>query len=312
MTTDQQEIPIQAEQPEAQNIKKRAVCFSLKLSRFGGCKKVSSEQVQVDADKDWIRVSKHLIECPELDAIKKIDAEIRAFLYQRCLPSPFKAGIYLLPIKLFERVNGKMAEFQSTRAELVQAFVDAYAQAIERARERLEVLFDALDYPSQSEISGLFAMDVKIFEFSAPTALRAVNAELYERELERIKKTWEFAEAQVSQVLLQEMSGMVDHLVDKLKPDETGKKKIFRNSMVEKFQEWLTMVNDRNIAEDGRVTDLVNRARDLIGGIAPSELRNKKSEAMRNDIASGFEQIQSELALSIIEAPRRAIDLEDV
>ena len=78
----------------------------------------SSLQVEVDADKSFIRVSKNLVDSPELQAIRMFDSDIRRYLYETCLP--FEVGIHLLPLALLEIVDEKLREFKDKRSELVE------------------------------------------------------------------------------------------------------------------------------------------------------------------------------------------------
>ena len=88
---------------------------------MGNTRKVSTSQIEADADKDLLRVSKHLLDSAELKAIGRFDSEIRRFLYGICLP--FEIGIHLLPVAALEVMEERLRKFLTDRAELVKAFV---------------------------------------------------------------------------------------------------------------------------------------------------------------------------------------------
>ena len=91
---------------------------------MGNTRKVSTSQIEADADKDLLRVSKHLLDSAELKAIGRFDGEIRRFLYGICLP--FEIGIHLLPVAALEVVEDRPRQFSTDRTELVKSFLFAY------------------------------------------------------------------------------------------------------------------------------------------------------------------------------------------
>ena len=66
------------------DLAKKTVCIKMRLSTMGNTRKVSTSQIEADADKDLLRVSKHLLDSAELKAIGRFDGEIRRFLYNIC------------------------------------------------------------------------------------------------------------------------------------------------------------------------------------------------------------------------------------
>ena len=85
------------------DLARKTVCIKVRLSTMGNTRKVSTSQIEADADKDLLRVSKHLLDSAELKAIGRFDGEIRRFLYNICLP--FEVGIHLLPYHRFVKIN---------------------------------------------------------------------------------------------------------------------------------------------------------------------------------------------------------------
>ena len=106
------------------DLARKTVFIKLHLGLLGNTRKVSSSQVEVDADKALILVTKRLLASPELQAIRTLDGELRRYLYDTCLP--FEVGIHLLPLGLLETVDEKLREFREKRSVLVEVFLDAY------------------------------------------------------------------------------------------------------------------------------------------------------------------------------------------
>src|SRR6266436_3474897 len=98
------------------DLARKTVCIKVRLSTMGNTRKVSSSQIEADADKDLLRVSKQLVDSAELKAITRFDGEIRRFLYNICLP--FEIGIHLLPITALETVEYRLRQVAEDRRQL--------------------------------------------------------------------------------------------------------------------------------------------------------------------------------------------------
>src|SRR5712691_8128615 len=122
------------------DLAKKTVCIKMRLSTMGNTRKVSTTQIEADADKDLLRVSKRLVDSAELRAITRFDGEIRRFLYNICLP--FEIGIHLLPITALETVEHRLRQFAEDRRQLVDAFLSAYTSLCQDAGRRLRGLYN--------------------------------------------------------------------------------------------------------------------------------------------------------------------------
>src|SRR5947208_5498601 len=127
------------------DLAKKTVCIKVCLSTMGNTRKVSTAQIETDADKDLLRVSKQLVDSAELKAIRRFDGEIRRFLYNICLP--FEIGIHLLPIAALETVEDRLRKFAEDRQGLLTAFLSVYPSLSQDAAKRLRGLYNPADYP---------------------------------------------------------------------------------------------------------------------------------------------------------------------
>src|SRR3989441_5137543 len=126
---------------------RKTVCIKVRLSTMGNTRKVSSSQIEADADKDLLRVSKQLVDSAELKAIARFDGEMRRFLYNICLP--FEIGIHLLPIAALETVEYRLRQFAEDRRQLVNAFLSAYPSQCQDAAKRLRGSVQSRRLPSR-------------------------------------------------------------------------------------------------------------------------------------------------------------------
>jgi hypothetical protein len=134
----------------------KAVCLTLAMGRFGNTRKAPLTNVQVQADKNRLRLSKQLLVSPELDRIETFDNGLRVWVQSRCLPMPavFK-GSYVLPLGAVEEVNARLSE-KDERPALVEEFCGAYPAAIRQAQSDLGDLFDPANYPGLARLRTMF------------------------------------------------------------------------------------------------------------------------------------------------------------
>lgn len=204
-----------------EDLVRKTVFVKLRLELPGNRRKVSSAQVEVDADKASIHVSKVLLDSRELEAVRHLDGEIRRYLYSVCLP--FEPGIHLLPIGLIENVDSKLHDFQATRRELAEAFLAAYPRLCEEAALRLRTLFNPLDYPPLEEVRSQFSASWQYVSYGVPDQLRGVSERMFQEEREKAAERMTEAYTEVRQVLREAMIELVAHLRDRLtdQPDGT-------------------------------------------------------------------------------------------
>ncbi len=110
------------------DLARKTVCIKVRLSTMGNTRKVSTSQIEADADKALLRVSKHLLDSAELKAIRQFDGEIRRYLYNICLP--FEIGIHLLPIAALQTVEDRLRQFAVDRVQLIDAFLDGVSEPV--------------------------------------------------------------------------------------------------------------------------------------------------------------------------------------
>jgi hypothetical protein len=161
----------------------------LHLGLLGNTRKVSSAQVEVDADKNSIQISKSLLHSSELEAIRRLDGEIRRYLYSVCLP--FEPGIHLLPIGLIEAADEELGTFRAKREALVEDFLGAYPRLCEEAAGRLRTLYNPLDYPPLEAVRSQFTCSWQYVSYGVPHQLREVSDRMFQNERRRPRSEWQ-------------------------------------------------------------------------------------------------------------------------
>ena len=289
------------------DLAKKTVCIKIRLSTMGNTRKVSTSQIEADADKDLLRVSKHLLDSAELKAIGRFDGEIRRFLYNICLP--FEIGIHLLPIAALETVEGRMQKFAEDRQALVTAFLSVYPGLSQDAAKRLRGLYNPADYPPADEVAREFGLSWQYVSFGVPDQLKGISQEVWEQERDKAAQRMAEASSEIQQVLRQSMADLVAHMAERLKDGADGKPLKFKQSTVSNLVEFLSNFSFRNVTDDRQLQDLVSRARDLLQGVAVDDLRTNGD--MRTRVRQGITALAADLDGMLVKAGGRKMRLAE-
>lgn len=288
------------------NLARETVCIAVSFGLLGNSRKVANSAVEVDADKNLIKVSKTLLESKELDAIRKADGELRRYLYDMCLP--FDIGIYLLPVKLIPMVDTKLREYQAARTGLVETFIAAYASLCQTASENLRSLYNPRDYPSESIVRSKFSFQWRYISFGTPEALKAISEGMFESEREKAAQRMEEASSEITAVMRSTMAELVSHLRDRLTPGADGKAKILRDTAVTNLTDFLKTFDLRNVTNDEQLAQAVASCKRILSDVPDMDvLRNVAS--YRSKVQADMSAVSAELDKLVAEKPSRKFRL---
>jgi hypothetical protein len=273
------------------DLAKKTVCIKVRLSTMGNTRKVSTSQIEADADKDLLRVSKHLLASAELKAIGRFDGEIRRFLYNICLP--FEIGIHLLPIAALETVESRLRQFAEDRKQLVTAFIKAYPSLCQDAAKRLRGLYNPADYPPVEDVEREFGFSWQYVSFGVPDQLKGISREVWEQEREKAAQRMAEASSEIQLVLRESMAKLIQHMADRLKEGPDGKPLRFKESTVANLVEFLANFEFRNVTDDKELQALATHARQLLQGVSADDLRSTGD--LRAKIQQGMAGIAAQL-----------------
>ena len=262
---------------------------------------------QTNGDTRMLKVSKELLESPELAAIKKNDGITYNWLRKQCLPYT-DMGVMLLPIGqdgyFVKHVNDRLEAYKDERNDLVAAFLDKYPARINEAREKLEPLglFNIEDYLSVEEIKHKFFMQWRIFSFAVPETLKKIK--LFDAETAKLQETFQIAQEQITLLMRESLYDLTKHLQDVLTPSEDGKQKRIFASAVTNIQDFLDTFSARNITNDMELAELVNKAKQLLDpSVSASSL--KKDEAFKETVLGNVKALTNQLASLVENVPGR-------
>lgn len=264
----------------------------------------SDTGAHVDVDARAMRASKRLFDLESFKAIVKVDCDTRAWFKARALPSFFKAGIFLLPVKLAANCAAFMTEQSARRSEAVDAFVAEYAAYIAAGGDpSLRSLYNVSDYPTPEAMRAAFGIEWGFVTFDTPTELRSIDAALFEQEREKAEQRWRAVGDEVERLLLTNLHAIVSRLSDRLATRDDGKPTIFRNTVLDGLNEFLEFADLRNVTSHGELTALTGRLRSMMSGLTPQALRD--GETLRADIKAQLDDVAGSIGNALEAAPGR-------
>jgi hypothetical protein len=296
-------------QAHSADITKNTVGLIVSFHRMGNRSKVNTSQIEVEADKELISVSKQLLEADEFDAILRLDGEMYRWLNARALPSLLRKGIWLMPQGLVEPVEAYLKENAARRTELVEAFVAVYDEKVKAAKKRLRNLFDPTDYMSADSVRASFRIEWSYPGLNTPTSLQEINKELFLEQKKKMEKLWEETADVIRQILRAELAALVGHVDERLKPAKDGKKKIIRDSVIVNLKEWLDLAPLRNVTNDAELKKFREQALTLMKGIDPELLRS--DDKLREKVQQQFAKLKKSIDASVTIKSGRAVSLDD-
>lgn len=297
-------------QPKAttKNIWDRVVALSVAVGTWGNRRKVRSSQIDTDADREWISVSKRLVESEELKAITAYDRAFNEWIKSRTVPSLLRSGVWLVPIESLEAVDNRVEEYREGRKALVEVFVGTYERHVDEARQSLGSLFDAGDYPSAEEVADTFHVRPHYLEFGPPRALSRMRAGIAQREAQRMQAHWDNAIESCKGLLRQTMLALLEHATERLTPGKDGKAKRFKRATLDNLMDFVDTFSERNIADDEGLSAVVERVRSLADGVTADQLRS--DDSLRDSVRAGLDTAREAVNQMVEEAPSRAFSLD--
>jgi len=284
------------------NIFDNAVILSVRTTRLGVRRKLSTDLISIDADKAMIGASKALLECDEYTAIVRADTDLRASLRQVAIPTPNNLiGQYVVAKPIVGTVDSMLVSWTGKRSALVDAFINVYESAREEARMRLGVAYDAADYPTPDAARRAFALEWRFADFG-------LSREVQEQtDREQARGTWVAAVEEITTALREQFLELCEHLAERMAPEADGSTKTFRASTIENLQTFIDTFDLRNVTDDDQLSGLVTKARDYLRGVAPATVRS--NTVLRDSLAATFSNIVADTQTMI--ASGRAVVFDE-
>ena|ERR1700674_1779289 len=284
------------------NLTERAMLVNLSISQWTAVKndkKVNREVSQNHGnDESMGRFNKSLVAKSALEKITKIASAARVEHYRRTLPWRDGGDRVLSSAGYFDYMQA-MRKFQDDWEPAIAEFFSGYPAYVQDAKSKLNGLFDAADYPSESKIREKYSLSIDVMPMPTSEDFR-VNLGTVETEKIRQQITAD-SQAMLARAMAdiwQRMRDVVSKLVERLKiyeqtPD--GKvKNPFRDTLVTNITDLLDILPSLNVTEDQTITKFAADLRKELTAYTPDQLR--ESETLRADISSRADEILSKMS----------------
>lgn len=223
-------------------------------------------------------------------------------------------GLYIVKMSLLPEAVAEIGRARKNLQSLVRQFVEVYTRQQELAKASLDKQFDAGDYPSPVALAMRFRIDYRVVQLSVPVGL---PKEMRQEEERKLRESFEEARKAVIAALWAEYQAYLDHIVDRLKPGEDGKRKKFNDTLFQNLALFVNAFNNRNAFNDEKLKGLVQKSEEILqavgGGRKPSEIAEdmRDNNALRRRTEEAFSKVKEEVARSIVDVPKRSFTLEE-
>jgi hypothetical protein len=293
----------------AQRLRTQTAAARVSFNWFGSRKSLSGDQKAQAADAfgaehDSLSASKRLLDAkhPAFKAVTAVKTRITSYWKGISLPFP-EPGLRLIRQSQIDVFNNQMEELQQDLAETSRRLDDHYAELREAAREQLGSLYNPEDYPLSLRDSFGVSWDFPSVE--PPNYLQQLSPDVYEQECQRAQARFDEAVQLAEAAFMEELHSLVEHLTERLSGQSDGKPMIFRDSAVENMTEFFERVRQLNVRSSDQLDELVDQCRDIVGGVAPKQLRD--DTGLRTAVAADLAEVRQTLDELLVDRPRRNI-----
>lgn len=286
-----------------ENLFEKGCLVQFSASVWGATRKIKPNQItDLPVSSEWLRASKKLVDPEALKPINKVINKARSYLTGISLPFPVK-GMEFVPKEMISRVDERLNGFKSEFSYSVDSFMESYDRLREIAMVQLGELFNEAEYPL--DVRKKFGFIWRFVILDVPNGNTSLLApEVYEREKEKFVQTMEQVRELAIQSLREEFAGMVERITERFSDGPNGNPKVFKNGTVNNFYEYFETFKDRNIFKDHELTELVERAKDILGGRSAEEIRS--NDQFKERIKDGMQDVEKAMD-EILSMPRRKI-----
>jgi len=269
---------------------------------MGDKRGVSSDEIEVDADKDLVKVRKVIFKSSNFDRIKSLDSEIRRYVRSQCFP--FENGLHLVPLKMVDLITDRLHSYFLKRQEYIEAFVAVYPSLVVDANPKLRKLFNENDY-DMDDVASQFTMGWQFLMLTTPTTLESVNSEMFAQERRKMQERMQEAFEEARMLLRETCLNLIQHLRVSLESDAHGAAKRLSSSTVRHLQEFLNTFDLRNVTNDHELARFVKEARQLTDGVDADSLRSM--DGLRHRLRAELTGIEEAITINLVTQPTRRI-----
>lgn len=311
---EQQEVRAAAD--FARRLREETAAVRMRRRVLGNSRSLNAERRKeiatiYGADPQFLRASKKLLNRKDPRIRECFAICDRAIKYWESMTVPYSEAAKGLRLIRRDRID----EFDKGMNRLLDELSEATATAEEvyqseilpEARERLQELFDASDYPPT--LVGCWGFDWEYPNVEPPRYLQQLNPELYEQEQRRVAARFDEAVQLAEQHFIEQFSAMIARLAERLTPAPDGTVKTFQESTLGNLREFFERFRELNIGSNQELDQLVDEAQQALSGVDAKGLR--KDTLRRQTVGESMQEISQRLEALMTDRPARKISLEE-
>lgn len=255
------------------------------------------------AEGTFLSAGKKLLDTrhPAYRAVTAVRGKVQALWKERTTPFP-EPGIRLIRRQEIPAFDAQMRDLRTSLAAAVAQLDERYGELKTIAHQRLGSLYNPADYPET--LVGLFGVEWDYPPTEPPEYLLELAPAIFEQECARVASRFEEAVRLTEQAFLEEFSGLVSHLCERLTGD-TGERKVFRDSAVGNLAEFFERFRQLNVGSSEELDRLVEQAQRVVRGVDAQDLRD--SNVLRGQVALQLSAVQASLDGMMVNRPRRRV-----
>lgn len=251
------------------------------------------------ANAEWTKFSKRLVNKEAMKAVKKAEAAARAKHKELTLPW-HENGQRILPAGAFHDYQIAMGGFRDDHEAAVDAFLAEFAKLKEEARKELGGLYSESDYPTEAELQAKFLFDTELTSLDTTGDFRVSmsDAEMKSLQAQITKRTEARLGAAMADVY-QRLHQVVSHMADRLKAykpkvDDGKVENPFRDATLNNVRDIVDLMPKLNVTGDPELDKLAAEVRQNLLEADAATLRGDDSK--RAAVAKKAEEIANAMA----------------
>jgi hypothetical protein len=287
----------------ASPLSRKAVLVAVNISMWTARrldKKVTDEVNQAhNASADAGRYNKLLLNAERLKRLTELVSRARDLHYRMTKPWADE-GPRILPNVLYAKFTGQFREIKRDFHTAADDFCRDYPIFVEEAKQRLNGLWKAEDYPSADEIRTKFKLDLTFMPLPEADDFRSdvLDADTVADIRAEITAASEQAEVRSTRDTVDQITKVVGHMAKKLgeyKTNGEGEgRKFFTDSLVANVRELADLLPAFNLQDDPALTAITERIKHELCAEEAPVLRN--NDDVRAVVQKSAEEILADVS----------------
>jgi hypothetical protein len=228
-----------------------------------------------------------------LDKIEKYAAKCRAWNGTQTLP--WMKGVGLLPMENFFSYREQLGTMENNFYKLVDEFITAYPTLVNAQAFKLGKYFDASEFPTAESLPRRFKFVANFLPVPEKGDFRLQCEDRVRQDLaDQYEKMYNDKLAEAMRDPWERLHDLLTKMSDTLTDSPDGKRKIFRDSIVNNAVGLCDLLTRLNVTKDPELEKARRMLEHTVLGIDPEDLR--KIPSARQELKSSVDDIISKFS----------------